>query len=88
MSEKPKAVEPVLHGGYPDARAMPDRSPIMLQIARASDAHEMWARRFADIRCLPSFTARAPDFDDRDGKWSISELMDYMASACGWRPAP
>lgn len=76
-----------VHGGYPEAKPRPDRRPIMLQIARASDDHEKWERRFAAIRCLPSFTARAPDFDDQDGKWSISELMDYMASACGWKRA-
>lgn len=79
-----KAVEPVVHGGYPDAAPAPDRTPIMLQVAKASDNHEMWERRFASIRCLASFADRPPEFADRDGKWSMAELMDYMASACGW----
>lgn len=83
MSEVPKAVEPVVHGGYPDAQAKPYRGPIILQIARASDDHEIWARRFRDVRRLPSFN-RSPEFEDRDGEWSMAGLLDYMASACGW----
>lgn len=82
----PAAIKPVAHGGYPDAEQKPDRRPIILQIAKASDDHEMWERRFAAISGLMSWN-KAPEFADRDGKWSMAELLTYMASACGWKAA-
>jgi hypothetical protein len=72
------------HGGYPDAKPKRRCHPIHLQIARASEEHDMWRRRFAAVSSLKAFDDRPPEFADRDGRWSMAELLNYMASACGF----
>lgn len=77
------------HAGYPDAtRVEPRPRPIMLEIARASDEHEMWERRYRAIApALASFIEPTDALHDRDGFWSLASLIRYMASAAFGSPS-
>lgn len=58
------------------------RRPIMLEMAAADEAHQMWERRW---RALGQMYAPArPCFVDRDGDWCLRDFLDYAGQACGF----
>lgn len=56
--------------------------PIMLQMAKASDDHFMWQRRFNALRQM--YPCEHPCFVDRDGDWCLRDAIDYAIAACGF----
>ncbi len=79
MEDTPKAVKPVVHGGYPDAAEKPYPGPIILQIAKAIDDHDKWDRRHAAL--LNRYRGNHLSFADRDGIWSLNVYLDYVGQA-------
>ena len=66
----------------PDAsRFDPSRGSIVLEIARASDEHELWALRFEKLKRVYPIERI---FHDDGGKWGLRDFLDYAGLACGW----
>jgi len=59
--------------------------PIMLEIAAASNEHEMWERRYFAL-CQMYPIERV--FADRDGKWGLRDFLTYVHKAMGFRVNP
>lgn len=56
-------------------------APIMLEIATAGDTHDMWERRWQAMRRIYAIERC---FADRDGKYGLRDVLEYMGEACGW----
>jgi hypothetical protein len=54
---------------------------IMLEIAAADDAHQMWERRYWALKQMYA-TERC--FADQDGRWGLRDFLSYSASVCGF----
>lgn len=58
------------------------RGAIILEMAAASEEHELWERRWN--RCRQLYAQDLP-FADQGGRWGIRGLLTYMGKACGFR---
>lgn len=54
---------------------------IMLEMASASDEHEMWERRWNALRQMYAIERC---FADSDGRWGLRDFLDYAGQACGY----
>lgn len=59
-------------------------SRIMLEMAAADEAQQMWERRY---RALIQMYERQDCFVDRDGKWGLRSFLDYAGEICGFDPS-
>lgn len=55
----------------------------MLQIAAATEAHEMWARRWRALVAM--YPHENPCFADSDGRWCLRDFLDYAGPGLGFR---
>ena len=58
------------------------RGTIMLEIAAADEAHQMWERRW---KALLQLYAIERYLVDRDGRWGLRDFLDYAGEACGFK---
>jgi hypothetical protein len=83
------AIERGDHLPAPHTALPSDQRPIMLQIAAADEAHQMWERRWRALGQM--YAPQRPCFVDRDGDWCLRDFLDYAGQACGFTgsiPAP